>query len=154
MEVRKDFAKRVTALSQGVPRNVVAQLLKRLLPPEPVSVRRPEGGWKLDPPAGTTPAPMSTGGFLAKVKTRKPRRGPIVHCQYKVLNRYAVVNHRWGTWTHAMVDSVVEADALHDEDYTTAAQAQEYLSKHYPKYADRKIDWNWLAKDVGYIELK
>lgn len=143
MEMPKDFGKRMTALAEGIPSQPLEALIKKMLPRREVQVRRPEAGWRVEN-IGTT-----YDGITAKLtgakKTRKSRRGAITVCKYKVINAYGQRNHRHGTWTRAMVDAALACDNSKD--------AQQHLVDHYPKFADRKIDWNWLANDVGYIEL-
>jgi hypothetical protein len=83
MEVRKDFAKRVSAIAKATPREAVGNLLKGLLPKEPVRTRAPsppawakaigEGmyaGRPEKPPFGAVRDPLAP---LRKVRRRAPR---------------------------------------------------------------------------------
>lgn len=147
MEVRKDFDKRMAALAGDIPREVIGALLKKLLPKEPVAVRAPEGGWRSEPTTGE-PQPK---GF----RTFKGRRRSVKSGSYIVLNRHALFNHRSRrTWTYAMVDSVIKAAEAKEWGVTNVADADAYLKANYPAFADRHIDWNWLTKDVSYVDLE
>lgn len=151
MQVPKDLNKRMTALAEGIPRNVVGMLLKKLLPPEPVKVRRPEGGWKLDAATGVVSDKLTTP---PSKRAFKGRRNAITRVMYKATWKSAYMNHRIGTWTYAMVFSVCYAYSEQDEEYCSSALADEYLRKNFPRFADRKIDWNWLINDVSYVEVE
>src|SRR5688500_16770495 len=79
MEVHKDFSKRMTALAEGIPREVIGALIRKLLPKEPVSVRAPEGGWKSADATTGEPQPRGFRSF-------KGRRRSVKVGSYKVLN--------------------------------------------------------------------
>lgn len=154
MKVPDDFSARSQELAEGIPKTVLERLLKAMLPKRPVNVRRPDGGWKTQVKPNGDKVMTPTEPKQIKLRTRKSRRKAITDCSYRVLNPAAYLNHRPGTWTRAMVQSVVRAWDESDEDYTDGDAADRYLAHHFPKFAEKKIDWNWLAKDVSYIELE
>lgn len=149
MEVRPGFAKRAKAIAEATPREAIANLLKAILPREPVRVR-PVQTYTPDPaPAPVRQDPLTgeviamRDPFAARLKRtikRRTRRG----MEYTVLNPHARLNHKSGTWTAAMVGVALN--------HTNTATADADMAGHV-KYSDRKIDWNWLTK-VGYIEMK
>lgn len=149
MEVREDFAERVSAIAESTPRNAIENLLLGLMPRVPVTARTvaADGAGRAMAPLaisndGTvTEAPRT---FFTKL-TRAPRTRQPRGRAYTVLDPAAYRNHRAGTWTYAMVRAAT------DPDVTNTLAAVQKLRENYPQY-DRPIDFNWLAK-VGYISF-
>jgi hypothetical protein len=76
MEVQKDFGKRMTALAEGVPREVLANLLARLMPREAVRTRAPERAPMLRDYQQQPTTEAQPRGFAPtkEVKRRLPKR--------------------------------------------------------------------------------
>lgn len=103
MEVRKDFAKRVSAIAQSTPREVISNLLRSMLPREPVKTRSPEA-WT------PTPAQRSLQEFRAE---RDPFAARMATRRRKVRNRsYEVIftrnRARPGTKRHTQLQIVLD----------------------------------------------
>ena len=62
MKMHKDFSKRMTALAEGIPREVVANLLERLMPRAPVSTRMALRPTEAPPTATAQPSAFRTEG--------------------------------------------------------------------------------------------
>lgn len=140
MEVREDFAERVSAIAESTPRNAIENLLLGLMPRVPVTARRlaTDSAGRAVVPA---PEPEAQPRGFFKL-TRAPRTRRVRGRDYTVLDSTAHRNHRAGTWTHAMVRCAVLCK--------NTEEATATLRSTWPEYAERTIDFNWLAK-VGYI---
>jgi hypothetical protein len=97
MEVRKDFAKRCKALAESTPKEAIANLLKSMLPREPVRTRPVSGRLAQAPVAGDADAyrvvPRDPLKPMRPVRTRKLRNR-----SYEVLptrNRARPGTKRW-----------------------------------------------------------
>jgi hypothetical protein len=145
MEVRKDFAKRTKALAESTPREAIENLLRALLPPEPVRVRSyapATPDWAQDDKRQLPRDPVRRDPFVSptmfkKLKTRRPKSRA-----YKVLNPTGYCNHRYGTWRASMVEAIVRS--------TNELEAVAYLADKYPSVADKGVDLAF-AESVGYI---
>jgi hypothetical protein len=142
MEVAKDFAKRMQAQAEGIPREVIANLLERLMPRKPVTSRPPSSGDLLPPP----PIRDAFTGQAMRTRTRRTRRPKATDRPYRVLREFAPNRHRRGTYTHAMVSVVVANMRVKDAELALATQ--------YPEFASKGIDWNWLVEEKQYITFK
>ena len=133
-------------LVDEVPRSVIAALIKKMLPRQPVSVRAPEGGWKSDH-AGLAKSNRFAGG--AAMKARKTRRSKKSNRHYTVINPSGYANHR-ASWRRAMVEAILnnacEQDAL--------AEMEATWRERKPAWADKGIDLMWVANEACYIELE
>lgn len=148
MNVSDDFGERVSAIAESTPRNAIENLLLGLMPRVPVTARKvavDNGGRPVDPPVTLQPdGTVQPGPFRKLVRgprTRQPRGRA-----YTILDSNATRHHRPGTWTFAMVRCATTPDEANTLTATTK------LRDEYPIFADRNIDWNWLAK-VGYISF-
>jgi hypothetical protein len=133
MEVRPDFAARMGALAESLPREVLANLLTRLMPVEEVSTRAP---------SPRAPTGQSRDPFT-RAQARRKRRPKTFNRPYKVLRGSAPGLHRRGTWTYIMV----VAACAHE----TTLEAEAWLRREHPEYDYKVIDWQWLADVKNYI---
>lgn len=153
MEVPSSFAQRLADIAGSTPRNVLENLLMGLAPRVPVKARTiptDSGGRVMDPlkldADGMVVGPTTRERMMVRKLVRGPRTRQPRGRDYETLDHRAYRNHRAGTWTHAMV-SVATGHAL-----SNTNDAVLKLRELYPQYADRNIDFNWLAK-VGYIRF-
>lgn len=162
MEVRKDFAKRVAALSSSTPREAIANLLSALLPRVPAKTRAPQHPLdhdEKDEPRSLTGLtadeilakramePVRSGERqpdpFGKLTKRAPRTRRSFNT-YEVLDQIAMRHHKRNTWTYAMVESIVSSSSV--------AGAMSHLRTNYPEHAHKSLDFTWAA-ERGYIRL-
>lgn len=143
MKIQPDFAERVSALAESTPREAVANLLRAMLPPQPVRVRSYEPA-----PASAEaapPPPVARDPFAKLMRGPRPLRTRRTRTRaYRVLNPYGHGNHRRGTWRAAMVEAIVRCEE------STEAGALAYLERNYPHLASKGVDLAF-AESVGYI---
>ncbi len=157
MEVPKDFAEQVEALSSSTPREAIANLLSALLPrvaartrppmPTPSPMRDKAAEYRALYSAPAMPTPYDPMSKLTRT-ARRPRTRMPRHREYRVLRPLAFASHRRNTWTRAMVESIVTT--YNEDKKTNAAQAENRLRDNYPQYADRTLDFAWCV-EKGYI---
>jgi len=136
MEIAKDFAKRMTAQAQGIPREVVASLLERLMPRVPVARRAPAEHQS----QGLPPPPIRDAFTRQATRTRK--RHPVGRLvSYTLTDAGKYARHRG--WRGAMV----RAAQLH----ITTREAEDWLGANFPEYTAKGIDWSWLLSTAEYI---
>lgn len=148
MKVPASFAKAAKASAEQVPREVISNLLMRLMPraetePKPLSQAATTPSRKSDSllrPA--TSAPLSAG---PKRRARAASRNFTTNRRYRVLHEYGYANHRRRTWRRAMVECILRNDNELD--------ALQELVRMFPEYADKGIDLTWVAEHAGYVEL-
>lgn len=155
MKVHKGFAPRVKELASSTPREAIGNLLRSMLPRVPVATR-PSEAWRgfpsQDPAYQELRATRAAerDPFAAKLKGLK-RRSRVN--AYRVIDVRAERKHRVGTWTYAMVRSVVGGYVNAVAEWAKPHDAEKFMRTFHGDYADRRIDWNWLAEQ-GYIEIK
>jgi hypothetical protein len=135
MQVRKTFAKRMAAQAEGIPREVIANLLVRLMPRIPVVTKKPS---ELPPP----PTRDAFTGQARRTRTRRTKR--VIMSSYVVTSTGQRAKHRG--WRGAMV----RAAQLHDN----KVKAEQWLGDNYPEYRTKGIDWAWLETTVNYISTE
>ena len=89
---------------------------------------------EVPPPPRPGPAPF-----------RGPKRRRGVTRNYEVVDYGADRRHRRGTWTAVMVAGALANGNTRD--------AEQWVRENYPEFADRSIDWTWLADKQNYIRF-
>lgn len=143
MEVPDNFGTRLTAIAETTPRSALANLLEALCPRRPVATRAPTG-WSPVSGAHNDAADGTWGGSFKKLKRRATRTRAAGNVNYTVNVPTAWLNHRSGTRTRAMVESILAC--------TNTADARAWLLANYPEYENKTFDMMWLSK-IGYITI-
>lgn len=114
----------------------VKRLLELLQPQERVETRAPNEPKEY---VRQVPAPVIITPF------RSPKRRRSVARNYEVVDYAAEHYHRRGTWTAAMVASALANRNTRD--------AEQWLRENHSEFANRSIDWTWLADKRNYIRF-
>lgn len=148
MEIAKDFAKRMTAQAEGIPREVVAALLTRLMPKVPVTRRPPatqsmeESYFNARPSGDRLPPPPIRDAFTGQARRTRKRRPSSRAFHYEVTPAGKYAQHRG--WRGAMVRAA--------QQHTLTSDAEAWLASHYPEHVAKGIDWSWLQATAEYIK--
>jgi len=125
MLIPTGLADSVAEIAADLPEAVLRQIILALAPRAPVSTREP-----------------AMAETMRKLKVKAPRAntgrfrgGP------QLSNR-----HRPGTWRYAMITACKRALASSDTTDAACSEAQRVLEKDFPDFAERRIEWPFLAE--------